>query len=163
MKKTTLWGYKIYENGVIVGLRGKEIAPKRQIVVKRADTHTNKTISYARFVYYAFNRDFDVDNNLIIIRQINGDKNDFNLSNLEPLGIQMIKQGEHSVSAKLTDKEVEEIKSIYLQSENIYLQKNNPNKKISCRKLAEIYGVSHSTINGIINGKFRNKENYIIK
>lgn len=161
MNKVNLWGYTIYEDGTIIGLNGKRMLHNKQVLIQRENT--KKAVSYARFVYYAFNRDFDFDNKLIVIRHINGNKFDFSINNLASIEVKMIKQGENSTSAKLTDKEVEEIKALYSQAKEECLPKNSPNKKMSCRKLAEMYGVSPSTINGIVNGRFRNKENYILK
>ena len=46
---------------------------------------------------------------------------------------------------------------------NKKLEKNDPMTNVSYRKLAELYGVSHSMIAGIVKGQFRNKENYILK
>ena len=34
MRKVSLWGYTIFENGKIVGLQGKEIKQGKQIKVK---------------------------------------------------------------------------------------------------------------------------------
>jgi len=56
--------------------------------------------------------------------------------------------GELSINAKLTLKQVKEIKITY--------QKGS----ISTRKLASEYGVSHTTIRRIINGKIWSRGNY---
>ena len=64
---------------------------------------------------------------------------------------------------ELTDAEVEEIKLLYKQGKEDNLKDNDPTTKVSYRKLAEQYGVSHTLIKDIINGKHRNKDNYIMK
>ena len=164
MKKVELWGYTIFENGKIIGLSGKELNNNKQISIKWGKQKKKRVVNYARFVYYAFNfKNFNFNDRTIIIQHINGEKKDCSIDNLRPFKIKMIKQGENSSSAKLTDKEVEEIKEIYLKSKENRLQKNDPTTKISYRKLAEMYGVSHTTIEGIIKGEFRNKDNYKIK
>ena len=164
MKKVELWGYTIFENGKIIGLSGKELSNNKQISIKWGKQKKNRVVNYARFVYYAFNfKNFNFNDRTIIIQHINGKEKDCNINNLKPFKIKMIKQGENSSSAKLTDKEVEEIKEMYLKSKENRLQKNDPTTKISYRKLAEMYGVSHTTIEGIIKGEFRNKDNYKIK
>ena len=62
-----------------------------------------------------------------------------------------------------------EIKELYSKKKKVRmetnkkLEKNDPMTNVSYRKLAELYGVSHSMIAGIVKGQFRNKENYILK
>ena len=164
MRKVSLWGYTIFENGKIIGLSGKELSNNKQISIKWGKQKKKRVVNYARFVYYAFNfKNFNFNDRTIIIQHINGEEKDCSINNLRPFKIKMIKQGENSSSAKLTDKEVEEIKEMYLKSKENRLQKNDPTTKISYRKLAEMYGVSHTTIEGIIKGEFRNKDNYKIK
>ena len=156
MKKVELWGYTIFENGKIIGLSGKELSNNKQISIKWGKQKKKRVVNYARFVYYAFNfKNFNFNDRTIIIQHINGEEKDCSINNLRPFKIKMIKQGENSSSAKLTDKEVEEIKEIYLKSKENSLQKNDPTTKISYRKLAEMYGVSHTTIEGIIKGVVR--------
>lgn len=83
----------------------------------------------------------------------NGDKGDNRAENLEwvtrsenilhsfKIGSHKPQYGTLSSKAKLTEPEVKHIKSKYAQGE------------ISIRALAEIYGVHHSIIHGIVSGK----------
>ena len=110
MKKVELWGYTIFENGKIIGLSGKELNNNKQISIKWGKQKKKRVVNYARFVYYAFNfKNFNFNDRTIIIQHINGEEKDCSINNLRPFKIKMIKQGENSSSAKLTDKEVEEI------------------------------------------------------
>ena len=83
MRKVSLWGYTIFENGKIVGLQGKEIKQGKQIKVKWGNTGKSKMVSYARFVYYAFNyKNFNFNDKTIVIKHKNGDEKDCSINNL---------------------------------------------------------------------------------
>ena len=163
MRKVSLWGYTIFENGKVVGLQGKEIKQGKQIKVKWGNTGKSKMVSYARFVYYAFNY------KTIVIKHKNGNEEDCSIDNLTTINRKYINQGENNISSKLTDEQVKEIKELYSKKKKVRmetnkkLEKNDPMTNVSYRKLAELYGVSHSMIAGIVKGQFRNKENYILK
>lgn len=160
-KEVDLWEYKVYEDGRIFGVHGKQINKNKQIKIKWGINGDKKNVSYARFVYYAFNyKNFDFDNKNIIIKHKNGDENDYNINNLIAVERKDYNQGENSASAKLTNEQAEEIKRLYGKNMNVRSDLNDPKAKISYRKLAEKYGVSHTTIRGIIKGYFRNKDNY---
>lgn len=164
MRKVNLWGYTIYDNGTIIGLYGKKMKPKAQIKILWGKQKKEKIVYYARLVYYAFHyKNFDFNDKTIVVRHINGNELDFNLRNLIAIKRKYIVQGQYNGCAKLTDKEVEEIKKIYKNNKEENMNINNPITKISYRKLAKIYNVSHTLIKGIISGKYRNKENYILK
>ena len=170
MRRVSLWGYTIFENGKVVGLQGKEIKQGKQIKVKWGNTGKSKMVSYARFVYYAFNyKNFNFNDKTIVIKHKNGDEEDCSIDNLTTINRKYINQGENNVSSKLTDKQVKEIKELYSKKKKVRmetnkkLEKNDPITNVSYRKLAELYGVSHSMIAGIVKGQFRNKENYILK
>lgn len=156
-----LWGYKVYKNGRILGIHGKEINKNKQIKVKWGINGKKRFVSYARFVYYAFNfKNFNFNDMAIVIKHKNGDKNDYSIDNLIAVKRKDYNQGENNVSAKLTDEQVEEIKRLYSRDSEVRTDLNDPMAKISYRKLAEQYGVSHTTIRGIVKGQFRNKDNY---
>ena len=83
MRKVSLWGYTIFENGKIVGLQGKEIKQGKQIKVKWGNAGKPKMVSYARFVYYAFNyKNFNFNDKTIVIKHKNGDEKDCGINNL---------------------------------------------------------------------------------
>lgn len=165
MKKVDLWGYKVFENGKIIGLHGKEIKQGKQIKIKWGNTGKVKMVSYARFVYYAFNyKNFNFNDKTIIVKHKNGNEEDCSINNLIIINRKYVNQGENSSSSKLTDAQVEEIKNLYSKKSNKKgSNKNDPITNMSYRKIAELYGVSHSMIAGIVKGQFRNKENYILK
>ena len=85
------------------------------------------------------------------------------MENLKVESKKIIVQGENNIKSKLTDKQVEEIRELYKKGKEEKVDKNDPRVKYSYRQLADMYGVSHTLIKGIIKGHFRNKENYIIK
>ena len=170
MRKVSLWGYTIFENGKIVGLQGKEIKQGKQIKVKWGNAWKPKMVSYAGFVYYAFNyKNFNFNDKTVVIKHKNGNEEDCSIDNLTTINRKYVNQGENNVSSKLTDEQVREIKELYSKKKNVEMgtnkksKKNNPMTNVSYRKLAELYGVSHSMIAGIVKGRFRNKENYILK
>ena len=167
MQKVTLFGYTIYENGDIIGLKGNLIN-KEQSQIKITLKHINKrvSISYARYVYWAFHKDtFDFKNKEIFVTHKDNDQYNYNINNLVVINKRDILQGEKHKLSKLTNEQVEEIKEVYkkAQENNQNINKNNPFVKVSFRKLAEKYNVSHSLVRDIIRGKIRNKNNYIIK
>lgn len=167
MQKVTLFGYTIYENGDIIGLKGNLIN-KEQSQIKITLKHINKrvSISYARFVYWAFHQDtFDFKNKEILVTHKDNDQYNYNINNLVVINKRDILQGEKHKLSKLTNEQVEEIKEVYkkAQENSQNTNKNNPFVKVSFRKLAEKYNVSHSLVRDIIRGKIRNKNNYIIK
>lgn len=163
MKSVNLWGYTIYEDGTILGVFGKKLSYSRQIKVKWGNKGSKRMVFYARFVYYAFHyRNFNFNDQTIVIKHINGDERDCSIANLIAIKRKDLIQGEKHTSAKLTNEEVEEIKKEYTRKE-INENKNNPTTRVSYRKLARKYNVSHTMIKGIVDGHFRNKNNYIIK
>lgn len=165
MEYRELFGYKVYENGDIIGLKGSKMKKNRpQIKVCWGKNKEQKEVGYARFVYYAFNfKTFNFHDKSIIIEYKDGNKNNYNINNLTPIKRGNIYQGENHSKSKLTNEQVEEIKRIYNKQKNFDLDKNYPFTKVSYRKLAEKYGVSHSLIKGIVKGTHRNRENYITK
>lgn len=152
MKKVQLWGYTIYEDGTIIGLKGKKINYNKQIKIKWGKQKQNRLVYYARFVYYAFNyKNFNFNDNQIVVQHINGINEDCRLENLIAKKRKYVNQGEYNKLSKLTDKQVEEIKYLYKNTDTSY------------RILAKEFGVSHTLIKSIVDGTHRNKENYIMK
>lgn len=142
-----LFGYKINEKGTIIGLRGTPIK-KNNIIKVVWEDGTIKEIPYAKLVYYAFNRDLDLNDKKIVIKHIDGNKNNFNINNLEAVEKKEYYR-ENSSKTKLTKEQIDEIIEIYNNQEEV-ADKNNPFKKISYRKIADRYGVSHTLINKIV-------------
>lgn len=159
-----LYGYKIFENGDILGLNNKKLKKHNaQDMIKVKIDNEYIYLPVMRFIYYAFNQDrFDINNYDYLITQIRKGDN-IGINNLIKAPRKFFIQGEKSYNAKLTDKQIDEIISRYEEAQIKGVDKNNPNKKISYRSLAAEYGVSHSLISGIITKRFRNKDNYILK
>lgn len=158
-----LFGYKIYRNGDIIGKKSNKPMKKRKQIKICIDNGKKQNISYIRLVYFAFHQDnFDINNTNIVITRKNNNKDDYSVDNLMAIENKDILHGEKNKTAKLTDEQAEEIKYIYNKYKDVG-ENNNPNTKISYRKLAEIYGVSYTTIGGIVKGKYRNKERYKIQ
>lgn len=161
MRSVELWGYTIFEDGRICGLQGKELKYNKEICVSWGINGKKRFVSYARFVYYAFNfRNFNFNDMKMVVRHKNGNDKDCSIDNLIVVNRKTYSQGENNASSKLTNEQVEEIKRLYTNTKDTDEEKNNPHTKISYRKLAEKYGVSHSMIAGIVKGQFRNQENY---
>lgn len=156
MEKINLYGYTIYDNGNILTLNGDLMKFNKTITL--SINGELKKVSYARFVYYAFHQNFDFDNHKLIIKHKdnNIENNDINNLYMEHCGEHL--KGEKNSRAKLTNKEVMEIKELYKkgQENDKDCELNNPFKKYSYRKLAEMYGVSHNLIKQIIKGECRN-------
>ena len=164
MNCVELWGYKIYEDGRIVGLNGKKLSLKKQIRIIWGKNKTPRAVSYARFVYYAFNyKNFNFNDKTIVIKHINNNEKDCSINNLKAIKRKFISQGQYNGLAKLTNAQAKEIIDIYNNNKEINLKDNDPTTKISYRKLAEKYGVSHTLIREVVNGTIRNENTYIMK
>ncbi len=163
MKYIQFYGYKFYSNGDIIGLNDKKIKENKRIKIKINDTYQN--FYRIRLMYYVFNQDtFDINDlsKIVVLKDKNGK---VSLDNLMVVDIGSVLHGDKNKNSKLTDKQVQEIIEKYnkYSKKDMDLNKNDPYRRISYRKLGEEYGVSHNLIKGIIKGKFRNKDNYIIK
>lgn len=155
MKYKKIWGYIVYDNGLVIGKNGQKLNTNYHSF---EDEDGNK-LSYSRFVYYAFNRNFDYkDKNKVVIHK-NNKKSDFSIKNLCVVSKKEIIQGQKNKNSKLTDEQVDKIRKIYNGEHQI----KNMQSNISYRTLAKMFGVSHSTIQHIISGKMRNKKNYKLK
>lgn len=159
MKQVDLFGYKVLENGTILKLNGEPMKYHKTIQILWENKKI-KSVSYARFVYYAFNQDtFDFNNHSFCIKHKDNNDKNCDIKNLYPTNEKNHLWGEKHKNSKLTNKEVEEIKRLYFigEKENEGCGLNNPNRKYSYRKLAEKYNVSHNLIKQIIKGECRNK------
>ncbi len=111
MRRVSLWGYTIFENGKVVGLQGKEIKQGKQIKVKWGNTGKSKMVSYARFVYYAFNyKNFNFNDKTIVIKHKNGDEEDCSIDNLITINLKKVSLLDSSKIDLLYKKGYEETK-----------------------------------------------------
>lgn len=153
MKQIELYGYKVFENGTILGLNGKPMNFNKTIEL--SINGNSKAVSYARFVYYAFNRDFDYKNYSYCVKHKDNDITNNNINNLYITNEREHLHRENNMKSKLTDEEIKEIKKLYFigEEDNKGNGKNNPFKKYSYRKLADKFGVSHNLIKQVVKGK----------
>ena len=143
MKQAELFGYKVLENGVIIGFNNEPISFAKTITIMI--NGEMKSMSYARFVYYAFHQnDFDFSNHSYCVKHIDNDPKNNAIDNLYITNEKDYLWGEKHKKSKLTNEEVEEIRKLYYigEKDNKGNGLNNPTRKYSYRKLAEKYGVS---------------------
>lgn len=141
---------------------------KGRLYIRLSDTiTTGKTyFSLARVVYSAFNEDFDITDRDMCITFKNGDKLDVRIDNLECVFRGDLIQGEgHKAVAKLTTKEVNDIKMLYFSTRHNrpVNQHDNVLPYNSYRMLGKRYGVPSSLIRDIVKGKIWNKDNYKLR
>ena len=147
-------GYKVFKNGRIIGLRGNEIKPAKQIKVKIKNKYHN--VEWNKFVYFAFHQENKLIPNNLVVKSKDG------TSNLESLYLQQRNENlkrENRENTKLTDKQVKKILIEYKLGsiKDKELDKHNPNRRVSYRSLAEKYNVSHVLIRNIILGDGHNR------
>lgn len=157
MQEVDFLGYKILEDGTIIGLNGKPMAYNKTIQLT-TDKNKTQSFSYARLVYWAFHQDFDFNNHKFCVRHKDSDETNNNINNLYISDKKDYLWGENHKKSKLTEEEVEEIRKLYFigEEDNKGNGLNNPKRKYSYRKLAEKFGVSHNLIKQIVKGECRN-------
>ena len=147
-------GYKVYRDGTIFNKYGNELTQHH--ITKQIKILINgkrKNVSVSKFVYYAFNRDYDYTDKNSFISFKDSDDNNLAINNLE-LGYKgNYLQGENNSCSKITDKQVIEIIQKYKQG----------HKKYTYEQLAKEYDISVTLVCQIINKKARNKKNYKMK
>lgn len=165
MDSVIFYDYEVFEDGTIINLKtGREMTPviknNKRKEIRLTINGVRKHYIVARLVYWLFNPDFDIENkNLCIV--VNDDKIDFTLTDLKIVNRKDLIQGEnHKSIAKLTDLQVEEIKSMYAGKMCV----NQYDKTgVSYSDIASKYGVTKAIIAQIIRGETRNKTKYILK
>lgn len=141
------FGYKVFENGRIIGLRGHEIKHAKQIKIKIKNKYRN--IEWNRFVYFAFHQDTQLIPNNLVVKSKDGTPN---LSSLYLQKRNGNLKRENRKNTKLTDKQIKNILIEYKLGniKDKELDKNNPHRRVSYRSLAEKYNVSHALIRDVI-------------
>lgn len=156
-------GYRVYKNGKVLNRYGKEISKRNhngRYEVKLTVDGKRKNFILARLIYYLF-VGFDVeDKNLCVVHK-DGNNLNTHIDNLELVHRKDLIQGEkHRNRAKLTNKEVKEIRSLYKGKAGT----NQFDKRgYSLQDLANMYGVSKENIKMIVDGKTYNEDNYRLK
>lgn len=121
MRRTTFMGYEVTASGVVFNSQGRIIKPKFYFKGKSIDyvyidvtyNGTKRRISYHRFVYMAWNKDFVDDPNFVITTI--GRRFDYSIDNLK-----CITRAEHlrdlaSAKQALSASEAEEVRATYEQ------------------------------------------------
>lgn len=170
MRSRDFHGYTIYEDGTIIGLYGKEVQKRintGRYEVRLNIEQTRRNFIVARLVYHIFHtaadegEPFDIKDQNQCVTHVDGDKLNIHLSNLAMHQRKDLIQGEsHTAIAKLTDEQVDEIRSLYKgKAGSNQLDKESP----SLKDLADAYGVSKSNIAVIVKGRSRKSEEYKLK
>jgi len=157
IEQVDIFGYKVLSNGTILKLNGKPMKYQKTIPILWEDK-ISRSVSYSRFVYYAFHQeDFDFNNHSYCVKHKDNNVKNNNINNLYITDEKEYLKGEKHKMAKLTNEEVDEIRRLYFigEEDNKGNGLNNPNRKYSYRKLAEKFNVSHSLIKSIIKGECR--------
>lgn len=162
MRSREMNGYIVYENGKIIGKKGKELKPyihngKAEVKINLTGGGT-KHYTLTRLVYWVFNPEFDLGNKNLCVSSKTGNYVDFTLADLELKHRSELIQGEnHKHCAKLTNHDVAQILEIYQgQSGQNQYDKIHPSQY----DLAASYNVSRANISLITRQKGRNKEAY---
>ena len=155
MKKVDLYGYTIFEDGTILKLNGEPMKFNKTIEI--SINGKTSSVSYARLIYYAFHQDFDFSNHSYYVKHKDNDITNNHIKNLYITKRKEYLERDNNKKAKLTSQQVEKIKKLYDigEEDNKGNSINNPNKKYSYRKLAEMFGVSHYFIKQVIKGECR--------
>ena len=150
MKKVNFYDYIIYENGDIISPKGKKLSFNKTITLLINGKY--KKFSYARVVYFSFHKELDFYNYSFCVKHKDNNIRNNNLNNLYITNKKENISGEKHKLHKLTDEEVREIRELYKIKQT---QSNGIIKNFSYRKLADMYGVSHTTIRGIVKKEWR--------
>lgn len=155
-------GYKIYENGMIIGLYNKPIKANlnngRYEIRLRVDG-VRKNYILSRLLAHLF-LDLDIENKNKCVVHTDGNTLNIDLSNLEIKDRKDIIQGsKHVQRSKLSESDVKEIMLLYKGKvgSNQY-DKNG----LSLNDIAKKYNVSKSTVHSIIKKRHRNKDQYLL-
>ncbi len=148
MEKAELFDYVVYANGEIYR-NGAKVNYQKNIRVMWGQKFS-RFVSYARFVYYAFHQDFDFNDHSFCIRHKDGNAENNAIENLYATNKKEYLRGGKHKMAKLTDRQIAEIKYLYNYGQDKSQDLNAPTKKVSYRKLASMYGVNHNVIRRIV-------------
>ena len=171
MKEKDFHGYTIYSNGDIKGLYGRmlkqRVRPSGRKEIKLTINGKKVNFIISRLVYCVFNdiNIFELDKDQCVV-SIDGNKSNVDISNLELVYRGNLIQGEkHSAISKLSDDDIEAIKTKYeaTKGNRPVNQYDNSKPYNSYRSLAEEYGVTHPMIKQIVEGNTRNDKTYILK
>jgi hypothetical protein len=139
-------GYKVSESGVVFNKYGRQVKPKFKFKGKRIDyvyidVHYNnkkQRMSYHRFVYMAWNKDFAEKNDKNFVVTTLGRRFDYDLKNLVALPREEHLNKIAERNKKFEDDEIDEVVDTYNQVSDYYTQEQFAQKLgISARTLRE--------------------------
>lgn len=158
-------GYKIYEDGSIVGKYGREISKRihnGRYEIRLVVDGERKSFILSRLIYWIFVEKFDMeDKNLCVCAK------DDNFLNVHPSNLYLeerknLIQGEkHKKRSKLTDEQIAEILAIYKPNPSGMNQYDEIEMSYSI--LAKKYGVSKANIAMVVKKRSRNPEDYKLR
>lgn len=156
-------GYKVYKDGTVIGLYGKEV--KKRINKGRYEIRLNidgkrKNFVLSRLIYHVFNP-FDIDDKNLCVSYKDNDKLNVHLDNLYLTHRKNLIQGEkHKARAKLTDQQIKEIRELYKGKAGT---SQHDKTSLSLNDLAKMYGVTKANIAHVVKGWSRNEKDYKLK
>lgn len=166
MKSKKFHQYRFFENGDVVNTKTNKSISKQlnkgSYEIKLTIDGSKKTYAFHRLYYFLFVKRFDLADKNICISIKDGNINNITADNLVLKNRKEIVQGQNTKVAKLTDKQVEEIRSLY-KGKTCINQFDKDANYVSYKDLAEKYGVSKTSICRIIKGESRNKANYKLR
>lgn len=170
MDSRDFYGYTIYSNGEIENRHGKILSQSikdGRSEIRLVVNGKRRSFITARLIYCVFNNIdiFELDKDQCISFK-DGDKLNLSVDNLIMVYRGDLIQGDkHRSIAKLTDKDVEDIKRRYAETiNNRPVNQYDRNKPYnSYRSLAKEYGVTYTLIKLIIQGETRDEDSYVLK
>ena len=158
-------GYKIYEDGTVIGLQGRPIKirnNKGRLEVKMNIENDKKIFILPSLMYYLF-YGFDISNKNLCVIHKDDNRLNTHIENLALIERKKLIQGEgHLKRSKLTNEQILEIREQYVKSQPGSNQ-HNGKAGTSLSDLALKYGVTKSNIYHIVKGLTHNEDNYKLK
>lgn len=166
MESRQFYQYTIKENGDIFNTKTKKAIKKHLhkgvYEVRLTIDGKKKVYSFHRLYYFLFVKEFDMNNTNLCVSIKDGNVENISKNNLVLKSRKDIVQGENTKASKLTDQQVEEIRSLYKGKISVN-QFDKSGDGFSYQDLANRYGVSKASIGRIIRGETRNKSRYKLK
>lgn len=163
MRKEKYYDYTFMEDGTIFNKNGAKINKrnnKDRYEVKLFIEGKPKIVLVHRIMYFLFNEKFDLCDKNMCVSAKDGNFLNLSLDNLILKPRKELIQGQHQKKSKLTNEQVEQIRSKYKKS---CVNQHDKTDCYSYRNLADQYGVTYGLIAQIIRGEVRNEQNYKLK
>ena len=169
MRTAQFYNYTITEHGEVYNKQGKIIKARlhnERYEIRFSTPNGNKIYPLARAIYKAFNPDFDITDTNECITFKDNNKLNIHVDNLICMFRGDLIQGDgHRNRTTLTEQTAEQIRNEYAETINNRPVNQHDGKASynSYRTLAKKYNVTYSLIKQVIEGKTRNKDNYILR